>query len=129
MGMVTQLSSGDEMLNQVEIGIAHNVYAMGKEKIMRKFAVEVRFLELHKTIVVEAASIVEASNKVYVDKVRVVKTQKGETREGGMSDYLVLVDVDGDQVSMTVQCRNVYEGIYNVTSAVLDVLSIEELSG
>jgi hypothetical protein len=115
------------VLDQVEISTAHLIYSSNKDVLMRNFSVEVQFLNLHKTIFVEASSIVEASNKVYVDKVRVIKSQKGQSYEDGMSDYVVLVDVDGDHVSMTVKCRNVYEGIYNVSSSVLDILSIEEL--
>ena len=115
------------MLNQVEIDMAHKVYSMYKEVVMKKFAVEIQFMELKKTVHVEAASIIEASNKIYVEKIRVVKTQKTTVCADGMNDYLVMVDVDGDQVQMTVHCRNVYEGIYNITSSVLDILSIEEI--
>lgn len=114
-------------LMQVDLDMAHAVYSVNKGVVMKQFSAQIKFLDLVKTVQIEAATMVEATNKLYVDLVRVVKTQKGATGDDGLSDFLVWVDVAGDHVTMTVRSRNVYESIYNVASGVLEVLSVEEI--
>jgi hypothetical protein len=114
-------------LVQVDIDMAHAVYSMNKDVIMRRFLAKIKFLHLEKTVSIDAASMVEATNKLFVDLVRVVKTQKGDVSPDGVADFLVLVDVAGDLVSVSAKSRNIYESIYNITSSVLEVVSVEEV--
>lgn len=115
------------MLDQIQIDMAHAVYAMGKEKVVKEFDVDIEFLGRQKTIRVSAASILEATNKVYVEKVRIVRAQKSATDLDGVCGFLVEVDVDGERATTTIRCRNVYESIYNVSSSLLQVLAIREV--
>lgn len=116
-----------DVLDQIQIDMAHAVYAMGKEKVMKEFDVDVEFLGRQKTICVSAASILEATNKVYVEKARIVRAQKSAVDPSGLCEFLVEVDVDGERATTTIQCRNVYESIYNVSSSLLQVLAIREV--
>lgn len=123
----TQSFSVLDMLDQIQIDMAHAVYAMGKEKVVKEFDVDIEFLGRQKTIRVSAASILEATNKVYVEKVRIVRAQKSATDLDGVCGFLVEVDVDGERATTTIRCRNVYESIYNVSSSLLQVLAIREV--
>lgn len=123
----TQSFSVFDMLDQIQIDMAHAVYAMGKEKVVKEFDVDIEFLGRQKTIRVSAASILEATNKVYVEKVRIVQAQKSAVDPSGLCEFLVEVDVDGERATTTIQCRNVYESIYNVSSSLLQVLAIREV--
>ncbi len=116
------------MVAQIDLDMAHWVYTQSKESRTRKFLVGIKFNGVSQDIIVYSETIISASNAVYCDLVRVLKTELVGVVEGSdMPRYRVVVDVAGQEHILHLEGRTIYESIYNVATSYLEVTYVEEL--
>ena len=117
------------MLEQYELDTAHAIYqSMHGVESMKTFNVEIEFEGVKKIVAVESATIMNAMNEIYVNRVRVLDVQQIGQGDDGINTYSVKVDVDGEVAGFNAQGRNPYEVLHNVSAQRLKVIRATEAS-
>lgn len=116
-------------ISRFEIDDAREVQEMSNAVPLRQFAVTARLWGEEKDIKVTARSMLQATNDVIIERVRVTDMEQvaPAPAEGGRARFRVVVDFDGTLLTREIEADNIYQITYNISGSELEILRSREL--